>query len=296
MLDRQMGKTVWPSYIAGLEPDLSESTLAALVPSDVTVQVPDSNVPPDKARWSGAWSGWACQARLCDIKLIVEKVTDQGATIAYARASAALGRFSERLAAKFNADELQGTLANGYRLAFRMRKDGVLEFLLRAGNGQYVGGVLSQDAVAPERLVERIPTTFLENGTPVTLEVVIFKPPGPGPFPTVMFNHGSTGNGDNPSSFTSTWTTPGLAKFFTERGWLVASCRSAILGFPARCKYRAHADKRTLPRWDSLCSLCRYTTATFQWRHKFCWRLGFWRLQRLGAHQHDKFHARCFIP
>lgn len=72
------------------------------------------------------------------------------------------------------------------------------------------------------RLDERIPTTFLENGAPVELEVVIFKPFGSGPFPTVMFNHGSTGDGSDPSLFTVTTYSETVAKFFTDRGWMVA--------------------------------------------------------------------------
>ncbi len=72
------------------------------------------------------------------------------------------------------------------------------------------------------RLDERISTTFLENGEPVQLEVVIFKPLGPGPFPTVMFNHGSTGDGSDPSLFTVTTYSETVAKFFTDQGWMVA--------------------------------------------------------------------------
>lgn len=72
------------------------------------------------------------------------------------------------------------------------------------------------------RLDERIPTTFFENGEPVELEVVMFKPFGPGPFPTVMFNHGSTGDGSDPSLFTVSTYSEVVAKFFTDRGWMVA--------------------------------------------------------------------------
>lgn len=72
------------------------------------------------------------------------------------------------------------------------------------------------------RLDERASTPFVENGAAVELEVVIFKPFGPGPFPTVMFNHGSTGDGSDPSLFTLTSVTEPVAKFFTDRGWMVA--------------------------------------------------------------------------
>jgi dienelactone hydrolase len=72
------------------------------------------------------------------------------------------------------------------------------------------------------RSVDRAPTSFIEAGKPVTLEVVVYRPPGPGPFPAVMFNHGSTGNGDDPAQFKITYTSEAVAKFFADRGWLVA--------------------------------------------------------------------------
>jgi dienelactone hydrolase len=80
----------------------------------------------------------------------------------------------------------------------------------------------AQGLVAERPLTARIPTEFVEQGREVFLEVVIFKPAGPGPFPALVFHHGSTGSGDDPSLFSNTWTSPGLAKFFTDRGWLVA--------------------------------------------------------------------------
>lgn len=75
---------------------------------------------------------------------------------------------------------------------------------------------------AQGRSVVRIATPFVEAGKPVTLEMVIYKPDGTGPFPTVMFNHGSTGIGNDPSLFRHTWAPQSLAHWFTERGWLVA--------------------------------------------------------------------------
>lgn len=80
----------------------------------------------------------------------------------------------------------------------------------------------TQCQVFAERISARAPTPFVENGRPVTLEVIIYRPLGPGPFPTAMFHHGSTGNGDDPSLFTVTYTSENIARFFAERGWLVA--------------------------------------------------------------------------
>jgi dienelactone hydrolase len=42
-----------------------------------------------------------------------------------------------------------------------------------------------------------------------------------GPMPTVVFHHGSTGNGDDPSLFGLTYESQSLARFLTERGWMV---------------------------------------------------------------------------
>jgi dienelactone hydrolase len=65
-------------------------------------------------------------------------------------------------------------------------------------------------------------TGLVEDGRPVRLEVVIFKPPGQGPFPLAVINHGSTGRGNDPALFTQTWSAADLADFLNERGWIVA--------------------------------------------------------------------------
>ena len=64
---------------------------------------------------------------------------------------------------------------------------------------------------------------LVEDGKPVDLEAMIFKPNGAGPFPLAVFNHGSTGNGTNPALLTETQFNVGLADFLNSRGWLVAS-------------------------------------------------------------------------
>jgi len=75
---------------------------------------------------------------------------------------------------------------------------------------------------AQEHSTVRVPTPFVEGSAPVTLEMVIYRPEGAGPFPTVVFNHGSTGIGNNPALFKDTWAPERLARWFTQRGWLVA--------------------------------------------------------------------------
>lgn len=72
------------------------------------------------------------------------------------------------------------------------------------------------------RSTERALTPFVEAGSPVTLEVVLFEPLAPGPHRLVVFHHGSTGNGDNPASFRATTVSEAVARFFALRGWAVA--------------------------------------------------------------------------
>lgn len=216
-------QTNWPGYISQLEHDTSESTVAAVLPADASVQAPANGVSSNKARFGGIWSGWGCQSRVCDIKLVVEKLTDEAATIVYAGASST-GKLTERAQAVFAGDEFRARLSTGTALSFRIRSgnSGEIEFAGIAPDGTVrLAGVLSQSP-APIKTTERIPTPFIENGKPVTLEVVIYKPAGNGPFPALMFNHGSTGNGDNPALFTSTYTSAALARFFIDKGWLVA--------------------------------------------------------------------------
>ena len=227
-------QTNWPSYVSQLAHGLSESPLAAVVPADVAVQAPGNNISLSKARWSGIWSGWGCLARACDIKLVVEKLSDASATVVYVGASDS-SELSERVQAVFSGDELQATLSTGTTLSFRFRaaNSGVMEFVGYNKGELRVAGVLSQTAAVTKtaaaaqtpplaKATERIPTPFTDNGKHVSLEVVIYKPAGNGLFPALMFNHGSTGNGDNPALFTSTYSSAAIARFFTDKGWLVA--------------------------------------------------------------------------
>lgn len=137
-------QTSWPDFMPTLMPGLSQSPVAAVVPPSATVEAPTPDVPPDKARWSGKWSGWACENYVCDTKLVVEKVTGTGATLIYAFAAARSTPFSTRVEGRFVGDELQATMQNGAKLTYRMRKEGDLEFLWQR-NSQWAAGILSKD-------------------------------------------------------------------------------------------------------------------------------------------------------
>ena len=84
-------------------------------------------------------------------------------------------------------------------------------------------GLLAQAAnpQSAEITPEFIDTPFVEGEKAVRLELLVRKPQGPGPFPTVVFNHGSTGRGDNPDLFQRSWASPTVASYFVEKGWMV---------------------------------------------------------------------------
>lgn len=58
------------------------------------------------------------------------------------------------------------------------------------------------------------------NELGIALEIVTAKPRGAGPHPTVVFHHGSTGNGRNKSLYTRTVAPAVMANYFVERGWM----------------------------------------------------------------------------
>lgn len=72
------------------------------------------------------------------------------------------------------------------------------------------------------RVDEMAPTPFTEDGQPVELEFVLFRPLVEGRYPTLVFHHGSTGDGSDPARFRSTfWSTP-IVRHFVQNGWMVA--------------------------------------------------------------------------
>ena len=80
---------------------------------------------------------------------------------------------------------------------------------------------LQAAAQPPDPAREFIGTSLIEDGKPIQLELLVRRPDGPGPFPTVVFNHGSTGRGDTPESFRRSWWSPAASAYFVERGWMV---------------------------------------------------------------------------
>lgn len=55
----------------------------------------------------------------------------------------------------------------------------------------------------------------------VQLEIVATPPHQDGPYPTIIFNHGSTGIGRNKSLYRRTISPAVVANYFTKRGWMI---------------------------------------------------------------------------
>jgi len=64
-----------------------------------------------------------------------------------------------------------------------------------------------------------VPVTV--DGEQVKLATTTYKPAGNGPFPTLIFHHGSTGRGNDPAAYARSYEPTKLIQWFTERGWAV---------------------------------------------------------------------------
>jgi dienelactone hydrolase len=82
-----------------------------------------------------------------------------------------------------------------------------------------LAALLASGAVAAQEIL-MLPLQI--DGEPVRMEVRVFKPQGNGPFPTLIFHHGSTGNGRNPQLFTNAYIPAELQGHFVGNGWVVA--------------------------------------------------------------------------
>lgn len=213
-------QTAWPDYMTDLPRVPSESPVTAeLAPKPAA---PQADLPPELARWAGLWKGWACFAAACDVQIDLRDLSAAGATVRYAGASAQQTVVDETAEGRFVGQELETRLKTGARLALRLRVDGDMEMSLWRPDSQLLSaGVLSRRPPIYQRQVEWVQTPWTQDGQPVRLEMVVHRPLGGGPFPTVVMNHGSTGLGDKPEWFKRTWVSQQLSAYFTARGWQV---------------------------------------------------------------------------
>ena len=75
---------------------------------------------------------------------------------------------------------------------------------------------------------------------------IYYRDVSPGPLPTLVFNHGSTGNGQDPSLFIQPIDNPDLAHFFVERGWAVVLLARRGRTVRRDCTTRGSARSRGL--------------------------------------------------
>src|SRR5258708_6648456 len=201
------------------------------LPADAKVGSPAE--PSGQAQWAGAWVG-AWGGVLKHI-LLVESVADDGtARVVYSigdNAAFGMRRAGSRHTATASGRRL--TIAEaGFSATYDLTDRQVLQATYARGGIRSQATMVKADLAVftkPGAVVdwtggrsELLQTDLIEDGKPIRLEAVIFKPPGAGPFPLAVINHGSTGAGTNSALFSETWFAVRLAEFLNERGWMVA--------------------------------------------------------------------------
>jgi dienelactone hydrolase len=201
------------------------------LPSDATVAA----MAPGSAfeQWSGVWVGvWLGSPKHI---LLVESVDADGAArVVYAIGdNPRAGRQRRWLRLEgFATGRTLKVAGKGFSATYEVTENGSLKARFEAGDIAINASMTKADLAfltGPDAVVpwtrgksELLPTDLVEEGKPVHLEVVIFRPSGPGPFPLAVINHGSTGRGNDPALFTESWFSTDLADFLNERGFIVA--------------------------------------------------------------------------
>jgi len=200
------------------------------IPTDVRISAP-RNAPEALRRFSGAWVGsWG--GALHHILVVENIAADGDARVVYAigdNPAVGVKRQWHRLLATVSGDTL--TIATSIVATYTLTASGGLKASYRSGGTIVSNAALHRialdDLTRPNATIawtkpgELLDTTLREGGKPVRLEVVIDKPVGEGPFPLLVFNHGSTGMGTEPAWFTATWSSREIADFFVQKGWMV---------------------------------------------------------------------------
>ncbi len=201
------------------------------LPSDAAVVAVPKLATGLRPHWSGVWVG-AWNGALKHI-LLVERIGEDGAAgIVYAETDNPNTGVQARWW-RWNAVVSGQTLIVKeplFTATYDMDKDGRLEAIFKGGSRMARATMKRTDLASltkPEAVVvwsrgtsELLQTDLLDDGRPIRLEMVIFKPPGPGPFPLAVFSHGSTGGRRELAK--QTWVSLEVADFLNKRGWLVA--------------------------------------------------------------------------
>ncbi len=203
------------------------------LPGDAKAATVVETDPTELRQWAGAWVG-AWGGRLKHVLLVESVTTDGLARVVYAIGDnpwLGIQRGWSRHEATLSGRRLTISEA-GFSATYDLNDQG-------GSNATYTRGKIVSHAAmtkmdlttlsVPDAVIswtrgkfELLRTALIEDGKPVNLEVVIFRPNGVGPFPLAMFNHGSTGNGTNSALFKETLFDVGLAHFLNNRDWIVA--------------------------------------------------------------------------
>lgn len=202
------------------------------LPSDVKIaSVENADAANDK--WLGVWVGaWGNMLKHI---LVVQSVSADGdADVIYAigeNPAIEIKPAWTKHKAVVSGDTLTITQST-FSATYKISASGGLRAKYVGGNNRAVAMMAKAELatiIKPSAKLEwksgtseLVQTDLMEGGKPVRLEIVTYKPAGPGPFPLAVINHGSTGRGNNEAMFTQTWSSLGLASFLTERGWMVA--------------------------------------------------------------------------
>ena len=202
------------------------------LPRDASVATVPNAATDLQRRWSGVWTG-AWNGGLKHI-LLVERIGEDGAAeIVYAEADNPHAKAGARWL-RLKAVAAGHTLAvTGplFTATYDMDDDGQLKAFYR--DSRIARAEMSRTDLAsltrPAAVVawsrgtsELLQTDLDEDGHPSRLETVMFKPPGPGPFPLAVFHHGSAGRNATPELVRQTWVSYEVADFLNQRGLLVA--------------------------------------------------------------------------
>jgi dienelactone hydrolase len=195
------------------------------LPSDAAVAA--APVTALQRQWSGVWVG-AWGGTLKHILLVESVVEDGAARVVYAVGD---GRGRRWLRLEGIATERSlNVQGRSFSATYEATDGGGLKARYQSGRSVGRASMTRADFASltkPDAVVawtrgksELLETGLIEDGKPVRLEAVIFKPDGAGPFPLAVIHHGSTAA--DPAAAKQTWFAADLADFLNERGWMVA--------------------------------------------------------------------------
>ena len=204
----------------------SPQSYGQIMPTDVPLPEKIVVLPDQASPFSGIWAGqWTGGMR---VFLAVERITGGNrAQVVYAVNGRAIANIPPQWArhdAVIIGDTLRLTGKDAPKIAFTLSPTGRLRAVFEGDQG--FGILTRQDDLenlnwsAGTRFM--IETDLIEDAGIVRLDVTTFAPPGDGPFPLAVVNHGSTGRGTQPERFADTWADARLADVLNAHGYIVA--------------------------------------------------------------------------